>query len=118
MLLGAGNEVVVPGSKQGPAEGSSELAELVAALTDLHDSGAARVWPLYEVIDPVQQLVHVRGFVAARVVSVAAPAPGQPLEYRLQPARLATGTAVTARDLELIGAVPTNPYVGKIRLLN
>lgn len=117
VLLNAAGEVLVAGTQQGPAEGSADLDELLDALEALEESAEVRAWPLYSQVDTAAGTVQVTGFVAARVVRVQLLGPGQPVEVILQPARLATATAVTAFDLRLTGIVANNAYVGKVRIV-
>jgi hypothetical protein len=117
LLYGPTNDVVVPGTQVGPDAGSPDLAALLAALEQLRDSGQARIWPLYQEIDTVQGTVQVTRFVAARVISATLLGPGQPVEIRLQPARLATAASVTAMDLGMSWPVPLNAYIGKVRVI-
>jgi Flp pilus assembly protein TadG len=113
IILGPGNlltAMTFPGC--GPAPDTPDAALLQAALVQLQATAEARVWPLYQTFDAASGNAVLTGFVAARVANVAAPAAGQPISFTLQPAELATASAVTTA-----GAAVQNPYVCKIRLV-
>lgn len=97
----------------GPAPDTPEAVLLQMALTQLQASAEVRAWPLYQSAAPASGTAVLTGFVAARVANVAAPAAGQPVTFTLQPAQLATATAVTEPGRP--GA--RNPYLCKVRLV-
>jgi Flp pilus assembly protein TadG len=102
----------------GPAADTPDGALLQAALTQLQASAEVRAWPLYRSTGAGSGTAVLTGFVAARVASVAAPAAGQPITFTLQPAQLATATAVTDAARRGVGGINVvNPYVCKVRLV-
>lgn len=119
IVLGPDNTLTVltfPGC--GPAPDTSDATLLQAALAQLQASGEARAWPLFRGAGPASGTAVLTGFVAGRVANVAAPAAGQPVTFTLQPAQLATATAVTdASRRGAGGAHVVNPYVCKVRLV-
>jgi hypothetical protein len=93
-----------------------ELTSIENALDQLQQSGEPRIWPLYCGLDGSGQPV-VCGFVAARVVTVSAPA-GDTFTFSLQPTMISTATAVTDASRRGIGGIAiVNPYICKVRLV-
>ncbi len=114
LVLGPNNTILLPGSPTTPASG---YADIQAALTQLQQTAAVRVWPLYTTSDPATGVTTVHGFVAARVVQVTATA-GGPLTFILQATMIAVPDAVTDFTRRGVGGVNiTNPYVVKIRFV-
>lgn len=116
VLDASDNRLTVAGSTQGPAAGSPELQALYDNLTQLSQSGAPRIWPLYCGTDGAGSPI-LCGFVAGRVVAVQPPGNG-PLLFSVQPTMLATAPAVTDATRRGVGGVPlVNPYICKVRLV-
>ncbi len=110
------NRLRVPGSDIGPAAGSTDLTSIQNGLEQLQQSGEPRVWPLYCGLDGSGQPI-LCGFVAARVVTVNAPAGGT-FTFSLQPTMISTATAVTDASRRGIGGIAiVNPYICKVRLV-
>lgn len=94
--------------------GGRQLETMIDLLNRLHESGEARIWPLYVEAEnnddqPGARLAMIRGFVAARIAAVEKTE--SYLEITLQPSILITGTAVTSPS----GSA--NPYIGKVKLI-
>lgn len=117
ILLDDMQQELLPGEEVGPPEGSGDLDLLRAALDTLRARGEARVWPLYTSFNAITGEIQVTGFVAARVVEVGAVNPGRPLRVVLQPAVMASSTALTDAARRMAGTASVNPYVGKIRVV-
>lgn len=114
------DRLVLPVSVLAPAQGSDQL---VAALHDLRQSGQPRVWPLFTDYLPSEGVVVVRGFVAARVIQAeviqTSPMPGlscSKIRITLQPATMATGTAITDAGRRAANPGLFNRYICKVRL--
>ena len=93
-ILGVDNTLHIPGTPECPAAGTRGRERLDDAFVALRDSGAARVWPLYEGV--TGGAVRVTGWTAARVVSVSA-AGGGGVKLVLQPAVVCHPAVVTER---------------------
>jgi Putative Flp pilus-assembly TadE/G-like len=116
VLEPADNRLTVPGSDIGPPAGSQELTSIENALDQLQQSGEARIWLLYCGLDGNGRPV-LCGFVAARVVTVNAPAGGT-FTFSLQPTMISTATAVTDASRRGVGGIAVvNPYICKVRLV-
>ena len=111
-----------------PAPESDELEMLLAAFVRLRDSAEARIWPLYTHVTEGADgngTTDVSGFVAARIAHleiVALPPDAKDaakpyLRLVLQPAMLATPTAVTDFSKRLDFPQIENPYLAKVRLV-
>ncbi|MFL5328173.1 MAG: pilus assembly protein TadG-related protein [Gemmataceae bacterium] len=106
----------IAGQQVGPAGGDPVIQGVAAALDRLRASGAVRAWPLYSAYDSMNNVVHISGFVAARVANVTTPAAGQPLSFTLQATMMVAPSAVT--DTDLNGAFATrndNRYLCRLR---
>jgi hypothetical protein len=120
--LGWDNRLFVPGLYAVPDRQSTQFMQLLNALKTLESTGEPRVWPLFCTLQPtgqeMQATVSVRGFVAARVVSVELVSEPEPqVRIILQPCQLVTATALTdhARAVKAAGSL-TNPYIARLRL--
>ncbi len=118
VLGAANNQLAVQANQVGSANPSGDLTTLYNALSQLQQSGQARIWPLQSGYDTAGGNSLVCGFVAARVASVNPVTAGQPLTFTLQPTMLSTATAVTDYTRRGVGGVPVlNPYVCKVRFV-
>jgi hypothetical protein len=115
IVLDLQQKVLLPGSLLGPTT-DPEAQALQQALQALHDSGAARAWPLYTGVDGSGNVI-VTGFVAARVVQMVPFSSGQPIRFTVQPAQLVTASALTDQARQENGTIRINPYLGKVRLV-
>jgi hypothetical protein len=106
-----------------PVIGSSDLEHsggvLGSALETVRVTGEPRVWPLFQPSAATGGSITISGFVAARVVAADS---SSPIKLWLQPAALATSTALTARDLiqgteSSAAPISLNPYIAKVRLI-
>ena len=112
------NRLTVPGTEQGPAVGSSDLNLLYQTLDQLRQAAAVRIWPLYSGTEVGTGKPVLCGFVVGRVVTVAFPVLGQPLQFQIQPTMLSVGSAVTdATRLGVGGIAIVNPYICKVRFV-
>jgi Putative Flp pilus-assembly TadE/G-like len=113
VVVGANNEVLVPGER------TIANALPSAIVNALLDQTEVRVWPLASNV--VGNTVTIVDFVAARIVSVTTQAIGlgpnnQMLVIELQPSVLATPTAVTLRP-SVATTMPLNRYLGRVRIV-
>jgi hypothetical protein len=101
--------------EEGQAPTGKTLEQLIEALTAIHHTGEARIWPLYLPMPSLERInpsVMVRGFVAARIADVQVSEGNDPfLVIILQPTILITSTALTNPIAE------NNPFIAKARLL-
>jgi hypothetical protein len=118
LVLGpADNRLTVPGTEHGPGVGGTDLDDLHQALDQLRQAAAVRIWPLYSGTDGSGNPI-LCGFVAGRVVTVTAPAAGQPFWFSIQPTMVSVGSAVTDAARRGVGGIAiTNPYICKVRFV-
>jgi hypothetical protein len=103
----------------GPPELRSMGARLAGAIEEVQSRGEPRVWPLFEVPGATGGSIRISGFVAARIVRLDRTSP---MRLWLQPAAVATSTALSRRDVPANPKapgepVPINPYIAKVRLI-
>lgn len=91
------------------------VRRLQLALRQLQSRRIVLIFPLYSEPQSSAGVAALRDFVAARVVDVASAGDGG-LEFTLQRAMLATGTAITGPAGAGVGSLRNNPYLCKIRL--
>ncbi len=112
------NRLSVPGTNQGPAEGSADATTLVQSLQQIQALAQPLVWPLYCSLDSNNQPI-LCGFVAARIATVTPPSGSDlPLTFVLQPTMVSNVGAITDAGQRGIGGIAiTNPYICKVRLV-
>jgi hypothetical protein len=121
-ILGWDNQVFVPSIYAVPDRQSTPFMQLLNALKTLETTGEPRVWPLFGSLQPtgrdMQAMAAIRGFVAARVISVELVSEPEPhVRLILQPCQLVTSTALTDHTRAAKSGVSlTNPYVSRVRL--
>jgi len=116
MILPVAGTLDIAGQQVGPAGDDPAIEALVETLTLLKDKGEPRIWPLYQSFDVGTGSVRVSGFVAARVVNVAPPASGIPLQFTLQATVVTAPMALTDTDIRGVNATMNdNRYICKIR---
>jgi hypothetical protein len=118
LVLGANNQLLLPGSTTGPVPGSPDFVALLTSLSLLQSTGDQRIWPLYTGVDPSSSEIIVSGWVAARVAQVLVDPNSGALIFTLQATMLASPHAVTHYNSNGVGGINVpNPYIVKIRLV-
>lgn len=112
LTLGQGGLCPVAG---GQLPAGKALEQLFETLTTLHQTGEARIWPLYLPMPSLERInpsVMLRGFIAARIADVQVSEGNDScLVIILQPTILITSTALNN------SAAENNPFIAKARLL-